>query len=458
MRGTRLLNEVAAATAVACGLGVAMAVAPAGPAAASSRDYYFAPAPSGADSNPCTQAAPCATLAKANAVPLAPGDRMLFRRGGTWAGTLRVTRSGASGSNIIVGAYGTGAQPRITSPAGSVDSCIFLDGSWVTLDNVEASACGYAGVRVAGEHGIVKYVTSADNVVGVFITPKARYGVYERNTLSNNNRMNVNTPSPSNDDSGAFGFLVQGDDNELRNNLITGSDAFSYDYERDGCAIEIYGASNVRVHHNTAADNNCFTELGKGPTDASSDGNRFEYNVVVSSERGSETPRAGSKSSALVTRGPSDSFGPITGTLFRNNSISLSGNGTARGRVQAVACFGGCTAGSLELRANAIRVWGTGSRTGWVDTAFANSAGNVFWPAAPAQLMPGRTDIVADPRFQSQRDLHIGDRTSPVVDRGCTAYWAYDRDGRTVPVDLVDRPNADNCAQHPDAGAYELQS
>jgi hypothetical protein len=48
-------------------------------------------------------------------------------------------------------------------------------------------------------------------------------------------------------------------------------------------------------------------------------------------------------------------------------------------------------------------------------------------------------------------------RTSPVVDRGCTVYWSYALDGRAVPVDLPDRPNALACTQHPDAGAYEVQ-
>jgi hypothetical protein len=428
----------------------AMGLAGATQPAAAARAYHFAP--SGADVNPCSESAPCLTLDKANRLPLAPGDRVLFRRSGTWAGELRVTRSGVSGANIVVGAYGAGAQPRFTTPPGRSESCLSITGSWVTLDNVETSDCGYAGVRVAGSHGIVKYVTSSRNFVGIFITPTARYGVYERNRLVDNNRMNVNTPSPEDDDSGAFGFLVQGDGNELRFNVISGSDAFSYDYERDGCAVEIYGASNTRVHHNRAVDNNCFAELGKAGTD----GNRFEYNAVTSVERGTESPRAGSKSSALVTRGERDGFGPVTNTTFRHNSVRLHGNGTPERRVSAVVCFAGCTASSLELRANAIAVSGLKSQTGWVDAGFANSRANVFFPAAPVQLVRGPADVVADPGFTSMTDLHPL-RTSPAVDRGCTVYWTYDLDGRPVPVDLTDRPNAMACAQHPDAGAYEVQ-
>ena len=251
-------------------------------------NFYFAR--SGSDVNPCTQAAPCATLKRASDLLLAPGNGLYFQRGGSWAGTLTLAESGESGNNVIVGAYGTGAQPKITS---ATDSCIRIDGNWVTLDNLETSSCGYAGVRVAGDRVIVKYMTSALNVVGIFITSTADLGVYERNTLRDNNRMNVNTPSPANDDSGAFGFLVQGDSNELKNNVITGSDAFSYDYGRDGCAIEIFGASGTNAHDNTATSNNCFVELGKPATDPSSANNRFTYNVISSSERGTQSPKEG---------------------------------------------------------------------------------------------------------------------------------------------------------------------
>ena len=49
------------------------------------------------------------------------------------------------------------------------------------------------------------------------------------NTIRDNNKMSVNTPG-GDDDSGAFGVLLNGDRNEVANNTISGSDAFSYDY------------------------------------------------------------------------------------------------------------------------------------------------------------------------------------------------------------------------------------
>lgn len=43
-----------------------------------------------------------------------PGDRVLFRKGDTFYGTLIVTASGISGNPIVIGSYGSGANPVIT--------------------------------------------------------------------------------------------------------------------------------------------------------------------------------------------------------------------------------------------------------------------------------------------------------------------------------------------------------
>jgi len=43
-----------------------------------------------------------------------PGDRLLFKRGDVFYGTLIITKSGTAGSPITIGAYGTGNKPIIT--------------------------------------------------------------------------------------------------------------------------------------------------------------------------------------------------------------------------------------------------------------------------------------------------------------------------------------------------------
>ena len=376
-----------AALALSCALFVGATTVLGTAASATPTASYFAPAPAGSDANPCTQALPCATLAKANSLPLEAGSRLYFRRGGTWTGTLTVSRSGSSGNDIIVGSYGdtTKPQPLVT---GAVD-CIRVTGNWVTIDNVEASGCSWAGVRVSGQRVTVKHVTAASNVVGIMMTPTATAGRYLYNKVRDNNRMSKNTPSPANDDSGAFGFLVQGDGNELAYNQISGSDAFSYDYGRDGCAIEIYGASGTKAHDNVAVDNNCFVELGRPPERAARD-NAFQNNRISSYQSGTERLAAGSEASALITRGPNDWFGPVERTTFSGNTVTLTGHG----RVSGLVCYAGCTSSTLTLRNNTVQVGGSGSSTGWVDKGFANSDGNTFSPAYPTNLVPGPSDRV----------------------------------------------------------------
>jgi uncharacterized repeat protein (TIGR02059 family) len=78
-------------------------------------DYYVSS--SGNDSaNGLSSSAPWQSISKVNSVfsSLNPGDRILFKRGDRFYGSLQVSGSGSSGSPITIGAYGTGANPVIT--------------------------------------------------------------------------------------------------------------------------------------------------------------------------------------------------------------------------------------------------------------------------------------------------------------------------------------------------------
>ncbi len=78
-------------------------------------DYYISS--SGDDNNNTGLApgSPWKTIAKVNTITFKAGDRILFNRGDTFYGTLKLTRPGTAVSPIIVGAYGTVAgNPRLT--------------------------------------------------------------------------------------------------------------------------------------------------------------------------------------------------------------------------------------------------------------------------------------------------------------------------------------------------------
>lgn len=82
---------------------------------ASATDYYVSS--SGNDSaNGLSSSTPWQSISKVNSVfpGLNPGDRILFKRGDLFYGTLKITRLGSLGSPITISAYGTGNNPVIS--------------------------------------------------------------------------------------------------------------------------------------------------------------------------------------------------------------------------------------------------------------------------------------------------------------------------------------------------------
>jgi len=81
----------------------------------SATDYYVSNA--GNDGNAGTsEGSPWATIARANAAltGFKPGDKLLFRKGDVFYGTLIITKSGVAGSPITIGAFGSGDKPILT--------------------------------------------------------------------------------------------------------------------------------------------------------------------------------------------------------------------------------------------------------------------------------------------------------------------------------------------------------
>ncbi len=81
----------------------------------SATDYYVST--SGSNSaNGLSSSTPWQTIGKVNSESgrLLPGDKVLFKRGEIFTGTLIISVSGSSGNPIIIGAYGTGANPVIS--------------------------------------------------------------------------------------------------------------------------------------------------------------------------------------------------------------------------------------------------------------------------------------------------------------------------------------------------------
>lgn len=286
--------------------------------------------------------------------------------------------------------------------------------------------------------------TASGNAVGLKVGTGSDFGKYTGNSLTNNNVMNMNTPgtncgTPSavncSDDSGAFGVLINGNDNEFSGNTVSGSTGKSYDYNQDGGAFEIYNGNRNNIHHNVSQDNNSFSELGK--SSGTADGNIFRYNLIRST-CGANC----SEAKGLIARGNGTSYGPTNGTVFEFNTVYLTGT-----QSQAVVCHATCPA-STVIRANILvgvknSLWINGS--GWTEKQ------NVL--NGPTNIIPNSTSTMAAAGFAgAPTDLRLTG-TSPAIDRAGTTPYT---------VDLLKAPSVQNgdCTgpAAADAGAYEYDS
>lgn len=401
------LRRLATATLVA---GTAAAVLPlamadAAVAASGGTTYYFAP--NGNDNAAGTS--PSTALRspwKVEQLNLQPGDKVLFQRGGTYQGKAGVWRSGSAAKRITVGAYGTGAKPKLTNPG---DYCLMVGASNVTVTDIKLENCR-VGLYLRGTDNVVTKIEALRNMHGIEVDAGSLRTKVTRNYLHHNDKMAPNTPGEF-DDYGAVGVVVGGDDTEVAYNRITDNWAPSADFGTDGSAVEIYGGIGTVVHHNVANNNRTFTELGNNRSADTT----YAYNVATSSLKDSEF---------LITRGNADYFGPVRGTVAVNNTIKLTG-ANSRGFV----CYAGCTKDYFAMYNNIFDV------AGWIGHLDGERAGgnNIYWRGDmwSVTLLPG--DRVVDPKFRNAK-LALSAK-SPAIDKVAKKAMKKDLRGRLVGVD-----------------------
>lgn len=188
---------------------------------ANANTYYFS-TNSGDDSrsfdeaqNPST---PWKTLRKLNNVfsSLKPGDAVLLKRGETFYGSIDVSKSGAKGSPIVIGDYGTGDKPVITSlvkltkwvskgngiwesyngSLGSNVSMVLINGEEQELGrfpNSNANNKGYLNFEThAGRSSITDANFSLNkNWKGAEVVIRSRRWVLDRNIIISNTRNKI---------------------------------------------------------------------------------------------------------------------------------------------------------------------------------------------------------------------------------------------------------------------------
>ncbi|MEA2610027.1 MAG: hypothetical protein QOJ75_2270, partial [Chloroflexota bacterium] len=248
---------------------VTLLAALAGPVSAATATYYV-DCSAGSDTNSgLSTSLPWRTLTRANSASLVAGDSLLLKRGCTWTGSLTAKWSGTSSAAITIDAYGSGALPKIQNGHENVmitGSHLVIQNIW-TRSDVPAVDTGCQnqpmGWRVGfrfmsgASYNTVRYSRADEQYIGILIEGGAHHNKILNNTLSNNW---MKDPNPSSD-AGAVAISLMGDDNEVGYNYISGSDACSRQWGRDGAAVEVYGGQRNLIHHNTASQNHNFTEL-----------------------------------------------------------------------------------------------------------------------------------------------------------------------------------------------------
>ena len=239
------------------------------------------------------------TVGAANALPLNPGDYLLFKRGQTFTDAgLNISRDGTVSAPIYIGAYGTGARPIFDGggnyangsplnpvpgpwPTYGTRDPVRLTGDWIFAEEFVAQQANYGGVTIDGAHCEARNFLSRWNVAGV--DHRGTYAELHHYEILDNAVMSRND-NGGEGDSGAFGHAVFGHDGDFHHFISSGHRATSYDYGMDGSAIELYGGKRNSFHHFIARDDQAMTELGNGETEDTTYSN-FVYHSVAGDNR-----------------------------------------------------------------------------------------------------------------------------------------------------------------------------
>ncbi len=94
-----------------------------------------------------------------------PGDSIYFRRGSVCSGMLAPKGSGSAAAPIRLGAWGTGALPRIEAAHGDEAAMKLFDQEYWTIEDLEFSRGQPHGVFVSGSKGVLHGIHIKDVVV-----------------------------------------------------------------------------------------------------------------------------------------------------------------------------------------------------------------------------------------------------------------------------------------------------
>ncbi|MEX2513461.1 MAG: right-handed parallel beta-helix repeat-containing protein [Cyclobacteriaceae bacterium] len=155
-------------------------------------------------------------------ISLKPGDRVLFRRGETFFGSINVTQSGQAGNPIVIGAYEKGEKPVITS--------MMEVKNWETKGNhlyeahVEDISGDLSVLTIAGTPYALGRYPNRSEENAVYLTIDSHNG---ENMVSTNNLQ-----APSNFTGGEI--VIRKNNWIIDRHRITSHSATSFQYDTEG--------------------------------------------------------------------------------------------------------------------------------------------------------------------------------------------------------------------------------
>jgi parallel beta-helix repeat protein len=125
---------------------------------------YYVDSIAGLNTNNGTSSStPWQTIAKVNSSTFSPGDNILFKAGDTWREELMPPSSGASGTPITFGSYGSGVQPVIDGLN------VVASSSWTSTTTSISGSVTQANMRISAATGTAFVDFSAANALTPYI-------------------------------------------------------------------------------------------------------------------------------------------------------------------------------------------------------------------------------------------------------------------------------------------------
>ena len=303
---------------------------------------YYVDCTNGVDSNNGTSASSAwKTLTKANTAPFAPGEKLLFKRGCTFVGTLTADQTGTAVNPVTFGAYGTGDNPLFQADANNAGavSAVSITGSYQIIEQLSTTVINMRREPTCtdqfGQNTVYGYYIgfsftdiSHHNTVqdseafgplsgGASFMNSASFNKITKSTIHDLTGL-WQRPTDPGGLLGAIGINLHGNDgefsyNEFRNNkascMLSTGEEYSY-----SAPFEVFNANRNFVHHNKAYGHKKHFEMGKS-TGFTTDDNRVAYNLFVSDMPSAKGPNIHGN----------DNFGPVNRTKIYNNTIVFTG-------------------------------------------------------------------------------------------------------------------------------------